>query len=97
MYDMSLHEFNVLKGMILTAKSVLWVTQGCGEKPENPACGLVTSFGRNVQSESWNVEFVELAIDELYLSEGTAAEILKVHEMFRQSSRLDNIELEYMQ
>jgi len=97
MYDMTLHDFNVLKGMILTAKSVLWVTQGCGEKPENPACGLVTGFGRNVQSESWNVEFVELAVDELYPLEGTTAEILKVYGMFRQSSRLGTIEPEYMQ
>ncbi|KAL9045279.1 MAG: hypothetical protein Q9214_001655, partial [Letrouitia sp. 1 TL-2023] len=60
--DMSEEGFIALKTMIFSSKGVLWVSRGGGTRAPRPDSGLVTGFGRNILSESWNTKFIELAI-----------------------------------
>ena len=92
--NMSGQDFEALRLLIASADGILWVTQGCGERAQRPELGLVTGFGRNMQSETWGNTFVELAVEGESSFNQTVDHILKV---YHESLLLDCSESEYRQ
>ena len=89
-------EFIALKSMVKSAAGILWVTQGCGEKPLRPELGLVTGFGRNVSSESWALKFVELACETESSESQIVDQSLKVYQKVLVAAEGQDMEQEYM-
>lgn len=77
--NMSSDDYTALKLMIATAKGVLWITQGCGEKGCKPEMGLVTGLGRTLISENSDTRFVELALETESSIRQMVGQILKVY------------------
>lgn len=53
-------DFETLKRVVDSARSLLWVTVGNGLRPTNPEFGIATGFGRNVVSEKLHTSFAEV-------------------------------------
>lgn len=95
--DMSEDHFMALRTMVKYSIGIIWVTHGCGENAVRPDLGLVTGFGRNVNSESWGVRFVELALEIESPALQIVDQILKVYQKASQDTEVEVFETEYME
>ncbi|KAF2202553.1 hypothetical protein GQ43DRAFT_470778 [Delitschia confertaspora ATCC 74209] len=56
-------DWKVLKCIMDTAKHIIWVTRGGGQRPSNPDMSIVTGFGRSMITEKLGLDFMELALE----------------------------------
>ena len=61
--DTSSEQFEAMKGVLTTAKGVLWVTRGSQVGPESPASSMITGFSRTVRSEYGGSKIIVLDTD----------------------------------
>ena len=95
--DMTGDHFMALRTMVKYSTGIIWVTQGCGENAARPDLGLVTGFGRNVNSESWGARFVELALEIESPASQIVDQILKVYRKASQDTEAEYVETEFME
>lgn len=94
--DMSEGDLAALKILVASSKGVLWVTTSCGEHASRPDSALITGFGRNILSESWDTKFIELALE---AKSPVSRMVEHITRVFRDSLLLENgeWESEYME
>ena len=94
--NMKEDEYAILKNMVSSADTILWVTKGCGEQAHRPEFGLITGFGRTMRSENWSLKFVELSLEPETVGPHAVSQILKVyHKTLAKSSSDEHHESEY--
>lgn len=57
-------EYQAFQQAAKSATSIIWVTKGCSETVKRPEFGIINGLGRVVGSENWDLEFVQLALEE---------------------------------
>ncbi|KAK2598024.1 hypothetical protein QQS21_005861 [Conoideocrella luteorostrata] len=63
LYDMSSHDFESVKHLILHCSSCLWLTKGAAENSENPESSLITGLARSIRGENPSARLATLDLD----------------------------------
>lgn len=73
-------EWSSFKRVVSSAKSVLWVTQGCPSSFPQASQALITGLGRAIRSENQDANFLELALELESSEQQVVEQIVKAHE-----------------
>ena len=86
-------DFDNVKTISQFARGIIWLTRGRNERPE---LGLITGLGRAISSESANLDFIELALDEKSPDTSIVQQIIQVYRRSHNETA-ECIELDYLE
>lgn len=85
--------FDIVKGIFMRSKGLLWVTRGGAGSATDPSAGLVTGFARTVRAETDGGNIVTLDLDgETVLSHDGAADVILKLFQHRLATALETVE-----
>ncbi|KAF4995617.1 hypothetical protein FGRMN_5008 [Fusarium graminum] len=71
-------DYEALRTLVSSTKTLLWVNQGGGPSPRNPGADMVTGFARCMRAENPGLSFLTLSINELTSLENASSTIMKI-------------------